>query len=700
MTSPELPLKPWRWGLGIGAVLSALAIYDLVRVLDHIGISLFRSNWTLILLAMSLTLAALLGLFAAAWHPAGKKLIESLSRPRVHAPPGRVIGWLAFLAIIPAYTWITMASPARWQFITNPASGYYVAGWEKGEYIVIEAASGLRTIGSVGSSFPNPWLHLWLFAVLAVLAAWVVKTVSPSTPFLRGLMLAVLAQALIYKLALYIPEVNAFPFSLGWSEASRYYYASLFASGKLYGQEVALSMYHPTRYLLLSLPFLAGDFSLAFHRFWQVFLWVSLTGVSSFALARRLRLADRWVLLIFALWAFFFYLQGAVYYHLQVMVILVLAGFSADKPARTFVFVLLASLWAGISRVNWFPVPAMIAGLLYFLEKPVSGSNWLKYLAWPVTWFVSGIGFALLAQGAYIALSSNQDIRAFGSSFTSDLLWYRLLPSPSYPAGVIPSVLWVAVPGLLALFWLLHGQSRRVHPLRWLGIAGYILVLLAGGLVVSTKIGGGGDLHNMDAFLVVFLVFLAYAFFGQIRPESGSWQLRLPPWPVSALGLLVPLMFVIFRVQTIEPLDFETAANELAVIRRMAVNRAKRGEVLFITQRHLLTFGEVEIPLAPEYELLTLMEMSISNNEPYLEKFHADLESHRFKMIVADKQFPVIKDRSASFSEENNAWVRQVSIPLLCDYEPLATFDEINVQVFVPRQKRICPQPIESQPIE
>jgi hypothetical protein len=695
LTSPEIQLKLWRWGLGIGTGLSALAIFDLVRVLDHIGISILRSNWTLILLALILTFLAAAALFAATWHPAGKRLLESLSRPQVRAPLGRVIGWAAFLVVILAYTWVTMASPIRWQLLTNPPSGYYVAGWERNDYFFIDAASGLRTIGSVGSSIPNPWLHLWFFAMLAVLAAWIVKVVSPSIPFLRGLVLAALAQTLVYKLALYIPEVNAFPFSLGWSEASRYYYASLFASEKIYGQDVPLSMYHPTRYLLLSLPFLARNFSLAFHRFWQVFLWLALTGTSSFALARRLRLADRWIFMIFALWAYFFYMQGAVYYHLQVMVILILAGFSAEKPARTLVFVLLASLWAGISRVNWFPVPAMIAGLLYFIEKPVSGSLWLKYLARPAIWFVSGIGAALLAQGLYIRFSGNADIRGFGSSFTSDLLWYRLLPSPSYPAGVIPSVLWVAFPGLLALFWLLREQFRQVHPLRWLGIVGYILVLLAGGLVVSTKIGGGGDLHNMDAFLVVFLTFVAYALFGQIRPESGSWQVSLPPWPVIALGLLVPLTFVLFRAQTIEPLDFTSAQADLKGIRGVLSKARKEGEILFITQRHLLTFGNLNAKLVPEYELLTLMEMSISGNEPYLDQFHADLSSHRFAMIVADKQFTVIKTATDSFPEENNAWVRRVSIPLLCDYAPYITFDDLNVQIFLPRPERMCPQPVE-----
>jgi len=43
-----------------------------------------------------------------------------------------------------------------------------------------------------------------------------------------------------------------------------------------------------------------------------------------------------------------FFFQGAVYYHLMVCVVLGFAGLQKDKPLRTLIFVLLASVWAGI----------------------------------------------------------------------------------------------------------------------------------------------------------------------------------------------------------------------------------------------------------------------------------------------------------------------------------------------------------------
>ena len=37
-----------------------------------------------------------------------------------------------------------------------------------------------------------------------------------------------------------------------------------------------------------------------------------------------------------------------------------------------------------------------------------------------------------------------------------------------------------------------------------------LLIFFAGGIVVSVKIGGGSNLHNMDAFLVFLLVAAVY----------------------------------------------------------------------------------------------------------------------------------------------------------------------------------------------
>ena len=187
-----------------------------------------------------------------------------------------------------------------------------------------------------------------------------------------ALLVTTLGYASAYKLASFIPDVSSYPFSLGWSEGSRYYYASLWLSKQVYGLSVPPSVLHPTRYLLQAFPFLVPGSSLWFNRFWQVFLWVVTTALTSYLLVRRLALPARRkplvITLSMILWGFIFLFQGPVYYHLQFMVILILWGFDRHHFWRNLILVLIASLWAGISRINWLPVPGLLAAALYLME--------------------------------------------------------------------------------------------------------------------------------------------------------------------------------------------------------------------------------------------------------------------------------------------------------------------------------------------
>ncbi|MCX8024906.1 MAG: hypothetical protein N3A60_06865, partial [Thermanaerothrix sp.] len=115
----------------------------------------------------------------------------------------------------------------------------------------------------------------------------------------------------------YLPTISAYPLSLGWSEASRYYYGSLFFAKNIYGISVPLSPLHPARYLLLAIPFAFGDFSIWVHRFWQVVLWLGMSFFASVALVRRLRIENRLVRFLVIIWGALFLLQGPVYYHLM-----------------------------------------------------------------------------------------------------------------------------------------------------------------------------------------------------------------------------------------------------------------------------------------------------------------------------------------------------------------------------------------------
>jgi hypothetical protein len=131
--------------------------------------------------------------------------------------------------------------------------------------------------------------------------------------------------------------------------------------------------------------------------------------------------------------------------------------------------------------------------------------------------------------------------------------------------------------------------------------------------------------------------------------------------------------------------DKELAQNELQELRQIVEETAAQNEeILFISERQMIMFDMVEgVEFIPEYEVTTLMEMAMSGNQAYLDRFTNDLANHRFALIVTRAQRVVKKD-DEPFAEENNAWIDSISRPLLCYYERSLTLKSSNTLLLVP----------------
>ena len=229
-----------------------------------------------------------------------------------------------------------------------------------------------------------------------------------------------------------------------------------------------------------------------------------------------------------------------LYFNLAVIPLMILLGFRSDRFTRSMVIVILASIWAGLSRINWFPLPGCLAALLYVLDIPYSGRFW-SYFWRPIIWIVTGtfLGFAV-SQG-YNILSGNPEYYS-NTIMNSSLLWYRLLPSVTFSMGVLLALL-IAIGGLVVfIIWRLFA-SGQIYAWRKTATAAILLVFLLGGLVVSVKIGGGNNLHNLDAFLVLLLICAGIVFSGRITPDTGDILVgRVSIW-LMAIIVGVPLIY-------------------------------------------------------------------------------------------------------------------------------------------------------------
>jgi hypothetical protein len=641
---------------------------------NELGVDLFRSVWGIlaaVYLGMLLACATLFILVARDKQfdlSTRFKFFESDNRAV------RVLGWLVFFSILIGIPYIKFT---------------FQIGRDDANPLMIDPTL---------MSIIYYWM-CWYALLLAMVAVKVALKTSWQVGFAALILLGV-----TYEILIRFNAVTTYPLSMGWSEGSRYYYASLYLSKWIYGESIPLSTLHPSRYLLQSIPFLIPGLSITAHRFWQFFLWIGLTAGAAILLANRAfppqEKAAKWLLIG---GAFLFLLRVGIYYHLEVMVILPLLFVSAKHPRRSLIAVIFASIWAGISRVNWFPVPAMIAIAIYLLETPlrlteidsklITSKQISNYLAQPALWGVAGLLSALAAQAAYIYLSGNADnIDAFASSFVSDLLWYRLWPNPNHFLGILPAILIVSAPLIITMIMATR-QWRSLHPIRWAGLFLMIGILFVGSLVVSVKIGGGGDLHNMDAYAILIGIVAAYFIGGRAQVEPNEPPLKIRSWPALTLAGLIPLLFLIWLLSPYP--KYDESRNEMAYQQLIqAVNEVgKKGPVLFINERQVITFGDINVPLVEDYEAVTLMEMAMSNNQPYLNRFYSDLQNHRFAAIVAAKQNAIIK-QTGPLVEENNAWNSRVSPYILCYYQPILTIEPQGhrIEIYVPAAEQTnCP---------
>jgi hypothetical protein len=548
-----------------------------------------------------------------------------------------------------------------------------------------------------GMLLDKPWIRFFIAWWLSLFGMFCLKSLSSRFDWAGALAAALILLASVARVASTLPAISADPFSLGWAETSRFYDASLFFGPQLYGTRVPWAVLHPLLHLLLAIPFLIPGSPLWLHRFWQVFLRLGLTLLTGYTFSLWLKIEDKLLRWFFILWVFIFLLQGPIYLHLLLPVIIILLGFSETSLRRTLMIVIAASLLAGLSRINWFPVPAMLASALYFLRMPVKGQRLYRYLSLPALWFLAGMLSALASQWTYIFLSGNlANWRAFYSSTTSTLLWYRLWTNETFSLGILPAIVIVSLPLILIIVWKLWKQPGILHPLRLFGLGAELLILFVGGLTVSVKIGAGGDLHNLDAYIILLMVVAGTLFWNRQKDEPDSPERNLfLPWTLAAFAVLVPFWFGIQPVQPVHTYDSAGAKTALGLIRSQVEHTIQEGgEVLFISQPQLLAFKEIDgVPLVTDYEKEFLIEMVMANNEPYLTEFYNDLRAHRFALIVADTQWYKYQEAGENWGAENNLWVRAVTVPLLCEYRQTRV-PGVNVSLLAPRtQPTNCPSP-------
>ena len=572
-----------------------------------------------------------------------------------------------------------------------------------------------------GIVFSNTYFRLMIWG-LTILGLTFFLTKNGSPFGWIEFLVSVLLTSSVFILAAAFINVTDHPFSLGWSEGNRIWDYSIMFGRDLYDyppdKEIVVLL-DMGRQFVGGLPFLFSGITIEMERFWVGFTTVFpyiLLGFAAFRSTRK----DWKIWLLTSLWVMLFLKQGPIHTPL-VLCAFVVALLWRSPLWLAIPLIALTGYIAEESRFTWIFAPGVWIAALELAggalqDGKLSRNTWIRAVSLGLFGILGGYFgqkiVGLLAGNTSVGVAMTpQDV---SSSLSSEpLLWYRLLPNATYGFGILTALLIAVLPLIIVLAYLLASRRWVMNVWQSLAVDSSLLAFLVVGLIVSTKIGGGGDLHNMDMFLIslVFTGVLAW------QKGGGEWLKQIDTAPIWIKILLVftlawpgyyplmemrsydfsedvPSLLILTDAQTVKELGLlpsrEVTDQVLELIRKKVALAQMNGEVLFMDQRQLLTFGYItDVPFVPEYEKKEVMNQALNSNAGYFENFYEELAAHRFSLIVSEPLFTPIKDVSYQFGEENNAWVKWVSAPLLCYYEPDKTLQEVRVQLLVPRTEPV-----------
>jgi len=510
----------------------------------------------------------------------------------------------------------------------------------------------------------------------------------------------------------YLRNVSDYPFTRSWSEGNRLWdYSVLFGKSLyLYPADKPIPAYIDIgRQSLWGLPFLFGAPSIFQMRLWDALVWTVPYILLGWALIRP-RKGHMTAWFLFGLWALVFLYQGPIYSPLVLAAALV-ALVRRQPILLAALVVLLAGVYARYTRYTWMFAPAMWAAMVWMLQAPLGGhtrlwKRWVPAVAVALGGVMGGliipeilnliwnrlygvpfqIGGANLAEISLSSVASNVN--------RQPLLYDRLWPNQTYLLGIVPALLIAIVPLLILLAGLAWKGGWRLVWWQKLSVFVPMLAFLAVGLVASIKIGGGSNLHNLDMFLIGML-FLSAVGWEYLSARWGDNPAAFPVWikGMLALVLIVPFVQPLLGLNTIGLPGAVRWQDALGGTHDAVLAAAKQGPVLFVDQRQLLTFGFIKgVPLVPDYEKKYMMDQAMASDDDYFAGFNRDLAAHRFALIVSEPLFPNFQGKHYTFGNENDAWVKYISIPVLCYYQPMATYQGIT-QLLVPREQVTPPTP-------
>jgi hypothetical protein len=520
-------------------------------------------------------------------------------------------------------------------------------------------------------------------------------------PALKGSSLLTAFALVGLGLRLYVSYsgVSSYPFALSFSESGRIYDAYRLYAGLLSDARSAFPWLDPARAMLDGLVLFVPGAGMWLYRFWFATLYLATSFGSAFLIVDRAisflakdnrhRSSITALRLPLVVCGGLFLFQGPVYYHLLAAVLPILIFYRQDRPGRILVVVAVSAVWAGMTRVNWFLMPALTATTIYFLTEVKGKRTIPQYLQWPVLWGLVNASISIIVYLGATQLAGMPSI--LESSMRYSFFRAKLWPNPGNPLGLLPGIALISVPYVILVLQAVWRHRRSLHWLRGFSLLALALALGAGSTLVSLRSGGGYDLHNYDTLIFYLLVCGIFAGIGGIALDGAPAEARPAlSRPLIVLAVMI-IPLAVSAVQVAPPPNYPTEAAKEAIQELNSILAAETdpgSEVLFIDHRHLVIFGLVSAPeINPKYEKIELMEMAMGRNRTFLDRFERDIEVQQYEIIIGPVLWQGIKlPGETIFWDENNVWSEYIAAPILRHYEPLYLNREAALGIYIPIQ--------------
>jgi hypothetical protein len=573
-------------------------------------------------------------------------------------------------------------------------------------------------------------LRILLAGFSSILLAWILT--KEGLINWRGTLIALVLVSGAYTLFVSLVEVTSYPFSLGWSEGNRLWDYSILFGRERYDypsdQNIPVLLDVGRRFIG-GLPFLISGINI-----WQARLWLALIDIVPYLLlgwaAFRLDRKHVWPWLLAGIWAFTFVRQGPI--HPPLLVSAIIVALAWRRPLWLAIpLVAAAGYFAEISRLTWMFAPGLWAGMLELSgtarqDQRPDRTTWARAISTGLAGVFGGYVIPFLIPGLLqwaksfsgspgaVEAGNTISTRVITTLTIQPYIWSRLLPNATYGSGILMGLMLAVLPLIAILVYLVRSGQWKLDAWQKLAIVLPLLAFFGVGLVASVKIGGGADLHNMDMLIIGLMFAGALAW----RKGAYQWIDKLPAAPIWIRVAMVLLILLpgyrplagmapisitedLSTVATLADITRDPLPNPLPDtlpshsdtqkalerLRQAVAEAATQGDVLFMDQRQLLTFGYItDVPLIPQYDKKVLINHALSGNAQYFQGFYKDLASQRFSLIITSPVNRRLDRSEGHFGEENNAWVKWVSTPLLCYYQPLDRLKKVDIDLLVPNQ--------------